>query len=159
MQLCHRSLALPCAHRGGRHSFCVTGGQPQKPPPPSPFVPSAAKGGALCLRAVPAPAQPQNFGSGARRGKGFVWCRIPLARMGRKVSISHTTPSLPVIRHALSRAHHRVSPSQLSCYAKAERPGGSVGGVCRGPTPALLAPSRRALGAVAGRFFNLRLCM
>lgn len=126
----------------------------------SPFVPRSAKGGALCLRAVPATAQPQNFESGARRGKGFVWYRIALARMGRKVSILHLTPSLPVISPALSPAHPESHPPQLSCYENAERPGGSRGGVC-GPTPALLAPARRAPGAVAGRFFffNLRVCM
>lgn len=87
----------------------------------SPFVPCSAKGGALCLRAVPATAQPQNSGSGARRGEGFVWYRIALARMGRKVSILHPTPSLPVMRPALSRAHPESHPPQLSCYANAER--------------------------------------
>lgn len=76
------------------------------------------------------------------RGREFLWCRIPLALMGREVPLSHPTPSLPVNRSSPHPAYpksHRFTSSLLLLWAPEHR-GGSVGGICCGPAPALLAP-------------------
>lgn len=66
---------------------------------------------------------------------------VPIALIVREVPISHPNPTPACNLLPLSPAHpeSHLSSSHL-VYANAELLGGSVGGVCRGPAPTLLAP-------------------
>lgn len=103
--------------------------------------------GAPCVSVLYPPLpSPRTLDLGpGKRGGGFLWCRIPLAVTEGKALFRTPTLRLPVLCPPLFPAHPESRLSSSPVCANAERLGGSVGGVCRGPAPTPAGPAPAGL--------------